>query len=125
MLDLAGRRLPFLLGGLLAAALVLGGVYWFVAGPGRPGGEPGSMLVEMNGTGDAQSEPFYARRGWYVEWQNTGAHFSYTIRGDVDFGQVINQNGPSNGITSPVPTGTFRIQVAAEGPWSVRVVQGD
>jgi len=110
---------------LIVAATVLGVTWWVLLGPGRPGGEPGSVVVEFSGTGDARSEEFSARRGWTIEWENTGQHFSYTIRGDVDFGQVINQNGPGNGITSPVPTGNFFIVVAAQGPWSMRVIQGD
>ena len=99
--------------------------YWFVAGPGRAGGPPGSVVLQMSGDSDNLSKEFYVRPGWSIQWENTGTHFSYTIRGDVDFGQVINQNGPGNGITSPVPTGNFRIQVAAEGPWSITVIQGD
>lgn len=71
------------------------------------------------------SERFIARRGWWIEWQNTGSYFSYTIHGDVEFGQVITQNGPGNGITSPVPTGTFFVEVVAQGPWSIKVIQGD
>lgn len=110
---------------LLGAVLVAALGYWFLAGPGRAGGPPGSVLADLAGEGDALSDSFFARRGWQIEWETSGTHFAYTIRGDVEFGQVINQNGPGNGITSPVPTGTFRIQVSAEGPWSIKVIQGD
>jgi len=93
--------------------------------PARSGGDPGSTLVALSGDGDKVSEDFYARSGWSIEWENTGQYFSYTIHGDVEFGQVITQNGPGSGITSPVPVGTFSIEVVAQGPWSIKVIQGD
>ncbi len=110
---------------IAAAALILGAGYWFALGPGRPGGEAGSTLAALSGEGNAVSEHFIARRGWSIEWENTGSYFSYTIHGEVEFGQVITQNGPGNGITSPVPTGTFFVEVVAQGPWSLKVIQGD
>lgn len=91
----------------------------------RRGGEPGSTILEMSGRANETSEAFFARQGWSIQWENTGQYFSYTIHGDVEFGQVITQNGPGNGITSPVPTGTFFIEVVAQGPWSIKVTQGD
>jgi hypothetical protein len=107
--------------GVFAAALVL----WLVAGQGSEGGPPGSVVIELHGDGNAVSERFPARKGWSIEWENTGSYFSYTIHGDVEFGQVITQNGPGNGITSPVPTGSFFIEVAAQGPWAIKVIQGE
>jgi hypothetical protein len=119
------RRLVF---GLTVAALaivVLSGLgLWSVVGPGRAGGAPGSILVAIRGDADATSEPFHVREGWQIEWENTGQYFSYTIHGDVEFGQVIAQNGPGSGITSPVPVGEFWIEVASQGPWTVTVIQG-
>lgn len=104
---------------------LMGVGYWLFAGPGRRGGEPGSTIAEMRGDGNKVSKEFCARRGWSIDWENTGQYFSYTIHGDVEFGQVITQNGPGNGITSPVPTGNFSIEVVAQGPWSITVTQGD
>ena len=85
----------------------------------------GSTILVMSGRGNETSERFVARKGWSIQWENTGAYFSYTIHGDVEFGQVITQNGPGNGVTSPVPTGTFFIEVVAQGSWSIKVTQGD
>jgi hypothetical protein len=113
-------------------AAVLGVIVLAVAGAiivmslsDRRGGDPGSLILEMNGLANETSDTFFARAGWSIEWENTGEYFSYTIHGDVEFGQVITQDGPGNGITSPVPTGNFFIEVAAEGPWSIKVLQGD
>jgi hypothetical protein len=79
----------------------------------------------MSGDANQASQEFYARSGWRVEWENTGASFSYTIHGDTEFGTVVTQEGPGNGITSPVPTGHFSIEVVAEGPWTLTVYQGE
>jgi hypothetical protein len=112
-------------GSVLLAVLVIVLGYWFLLGPGRLGGEAGSTLVEVSGDGNKVTRHFYARKGWQIYWENTGQYFSYTIHGDTEFGQVITQNGPGNGITSPVPTGTFFIEVVAQGPWLIKVIQGD
>ena len=118
-------RLLWSVGAVVIALAVAVGGWWAFFGPGRPGGDPGSTVVEMSGDANKVSREFYARRGWSIEWENTGTYFSFTIHGDVEFGQVITQNGPGNGITSPVPTGNFLIEVVAQGPWSLRVIQGD
>lgn len=118
------RRL-WLIGAVVAAALAFALGYWFLVGPGKPGGVPGSELAQLHGDSNAVSDQFNARRGWRIEWENTGQYFSYTIHGDVEFGQVITQNGPGSGITSPVPAGDFFIEVVAQGPWSITVIQGD
>lgn len=118
-------RLLWFIGAVGVSIVVVALGYWFLVGPGRPGSESGSTIVEMSGDGNKVSEQFYARRGWSIEWENTGQYFSYTIHGDVEFGQVITQNGPGSGITSPVPVGDFFIEVVAQGPWSITVIQGD
>ena len=108
---------------LLAAAAL--GVILAISTATKRGGDSGSLGLEMSGSGNETSETFFARQGWSIDWENTGQYFSYTIRGDVEFGQVVTQNGPGNGSTSPVPTGNFFIEVVAQGPWSMRVVQGE
>jgi hypothetical protein len=118
-------RLVWIMSSVLVAAAVIGVAAFFLVGPGRPGGPPGAVVVQMSGDGNKVGARFYARRGWQIDWENTGSYFSYTIHGDKEFGQVITQNGPGNGITTPVPTGNFFIEVVAQGPWSIAVIQGD
>jgi hypothetical protein len=122
---LRSHQRPIIVVGVLVAAVLLAGLgYWLFAGPAQPGGLGGSTIVEMSGDGNKVSKHFYARSGWSIVWENRGKYFSYTIHGDTEFGQVITQNGPGNGITSPVPMGNFFIEVVAQGPWSIQVVQG-
>jgi hypothetical protein len=124
----SSRSLRTGLAALAVGVIVVGAVGLAVSlllGQGRVGSEPGSTLVEMHGDGNAVSERFDARPGWSIAWENSGQYFSYTIHGDVEFGQVITQNGPGSGVTTPVPSGNFFIEVVAQGPWSITVTQGD
>jgi hypothetical protein len=119
------RRLIFALSAVLVLAFVAGFAWFFLVGPGRPGGPSFGVIVEMSGDGNKVGPRFFARRGWEIDWENTGPYFSYTIHGEVEFGQVITQNEPGNGITNPVPTGNFFIEVVAQGPWTIQVIQGE
>ena len=104
----------------------IGAAAWYaLAGPGRAGGAPGSVIGEFSGTDDQTTPSFLARRGWQIQWESEGDQFEYAIRGDVDIGTVVDQGGPGSGITSPVPSGNFRLEVRASGPWTIRVTQGD
>lgn len=110
---------------LLVALFAVG--YWFVAlGPGRQLVSPaGSNVAEFSGDGDQTTDSFTVREGWAIEWQSSGERFAYAIRGDRDFGTVIDIDAPGNGVTSPTGSGTFFLDVTAEGPWSITVRQGD
>jgi hypothetical protein len=114
----------------LAAALVIGAValiggWVFLLGPLRAGGPPTSVIVDLSGTTNASSDVFLARRGWQIQWQTEADHFQLAIHGEPDLGTAVDQEGPGSGITSPVPNGDFRLEVTADGPWSLRVIQGD
>jgi hypothetical protein len=80
-------------------------------------------IAEFSGEGDQITGSFTVGEGWQIHWQNDGQHFEFAIKGDFDFGTVIDQDAPGSGITSPVPTGTFHLEVTAEGPWSVLILQ--
>jgi hypothetical protein len=122
---LVRRRRAIVASALVAAIVLLVGAYLVLLGPLRAGGPSGGTVLKISGSGNDVSRHFTARSGWQIEWENTGSYFSFTIHGDVEFGQVITQNGPGNGITAPVPTGNFFIEVVAQGPWSLTVTQGD
>ena len=111
----------------LIVALVIVGGYWFVTqGPGRQLlSPPGSTVAEYNGTGDGKTGTFTVREGWAINWETTGSRFALAIRGSRDFGTVIDVNEPGNGVTSPVGSGTFWIELKAEGPWTIRIAQGE
>ncbi len=84
---------------------------------------PPTTVLEIEGTGDQVSEPFDVKEGWQILWQTDGTAFAFAIRGDQNVGQVVRQTGPSSGVTSIVPVGSFFLEVTATGPWSIKVVQ--
>jgi hypothetical protein len=104
---------------------VLLGAWFFTLGPARQGGPAGSVLVDLSGTGDTKSAEFFARRGWQIQWETEAERFRLAIHGEPDIGAAIDQEGPGSGVTSPVPSGTFWLEINADGPWSVRVDQGE
>jgi hypothetical protein len=85
---------------------------------------PGGVVLELNGTGNMTSDAFAVEPGWQVVWQTEGTQFSYAVHGAQDLGTVVVVKEPSSGANAFAPAGTFRIEIAAAGPWSIKVVQG-
>ena len=121
----SSRATPIAIGVAVAIALV--GGYWFMAqGPGRQLlSPPGSTVLEAAGDADQTTPAFSVREGWAIEWESSGTRFAFAIRGDRDFGTVISIDEPGNGTTSPTGAGSFHIEVDADGPWSIKVTQGE
>lgn len=121
-----GRRATAI-GGAVLLVLVIAGGYWFLTmGPGRQLLSPaGSTVAEFRGDGDTETSSFSVRAGWGIHWETSGSHFSFAIQGDRDFGVVIDTDEPGSGITSPTGAGTYHLVIDAQGPWSVRISQGD
>ena len=113
--------------GLIVAVALVGIGYWFVtAGPGRQLVSPaGSTVLSLTGDGDLASPSFQVRTGWRIEWANQGERFSFAIDGDRQFGTVVEQEEPGSGVTSPTGEGTFHLEITADGPWTVEIVEGD
>lgn len=84
---------------------------------------PPTTILAIEGTGDEVSERFEVQEGWQIVWQTEGDAFAFAIRGDPDVGTVVDQTGPSSGVTSIAPTGRFHLEITATGPWSIEVVQ--
>ena len=113
---------------LVAALLVLvvvGGYWFFTHGPGWSIVSPrGATVAEFSGDGDGATAGFRVREGWRIEWSTTGTSFAMTIGGDLNMGTVIRVQGPEDGVTAPPSQGTFHLEIDAEGPWTIRILQG-
>jgi len=111
--------------GLAVIAILVGG-YWFLTqGPGTQFTSPaGSTVADFKGSGDQSTATFTVREGWRIDWQHDSA-FAFAIRGDRDFGKVIDEQGSGSGVTSPVGAGSFHLEITADGPWEIKVIQGD
>jgi hypothetical protein len=123
------RRRSWLLPGLVVVAVIaivaIG--YWAAtAGPAQSLISPrGSTITEVTGDGNQTTPSFKVREGWAIHWEGKGKSFAFEIKGDRDFGTVIDIDEPGSGVTSPTGAGTFNLVVTADGPWSVTITQGD
>jgi hypothetical protein len=101
--------------------------YWFLTlGPGqRIVSPPESTVLQFSGSGDQTTPPFQVREAWDIQWESMGDRFSLAIRGDRDFGTVIEVDEAGSGVTSPTGAGSYYLEVTADGAWSVRITQGD
>lgn len=81
-------------------------------------------VLELNGDGDQRTEPFDVLVGWQIQWQTQGDRLAIAVRGDRDVGTVLEIDGPASGVTSPPVGGNYRLEITADGPWSITVIQG-
>ena len=81
-------------------------------------------VLKLEGTGNQRSETFDVLVGWQIQWQTDGDHIVVAVTGDQDLGDVVNFPGPASGVVSPPAGGAFRLEITADGPWSVTVIQG-
>jgi hypothetical protein len=101
--------------------------YWFVTqGPGQRLISPhGADVGDFSGMTDQTTAEFTVRGQWQVHWENDGERFKFAIRGDRDLGTIVDQSEPGSGVTNVVAAGTFRLDVNADGPWTIRITQGE
>jgi hypothetical protein len=110
---------------VLFVIVVLGGYWLFTQGPGRQVlSPPGSTVAQFSGASDQTTQSFQVREGWAINWDSTGQRFAFAIRGDRDFGTVINITEPGSGVTSPTGAGSFHLEVTAQGSWTISITQG-
>jgi hypothetical protein len=111
--------------GVVAIAVLVSGIWYLKVGPGARGGPSGSVVGDFSGSAAQKTDSFFVRSGWQIQWKSEGTAFRLAVRGDVDVGTVVDQQSPGSGVTSPVPAGTFYLEIAADGPWQIKVIQGD
>lgn len=123
----AGYRQPrTVVAAVLALGVVVLGVWYFASGPGTRLISPeGATVVEFTGTADDVTESFTVRDGWRIRWSTSGEYLRISIRGDRNFGTVVDVEQPDTGVTSPPIGGTFHLEIAGAGPWTIAVLQGE
>ena len=97
------------------------------ASPSRPAATaapPQEVILTLSGTDHDVSDPFEVVSGWQIQWQTDGASLAIAVTGDQNLGVIVDEPGPASGVTSLAPAGTFRLDIAASGPWSITIVQG-
>ena len=124
--DDAPRKLTLWAIGIATAVLFAGlAISFFTNGPGWSILSPrGATVASFSGTGDGTTNDFRVRQGWRIQWESSGDRFAMTILGDANIGTVVEVSAPDSGLTAPPTEGTFHIDVAASGAWTVTVLQG-
>ena len=92
--------------------------------PAATAAPPQEIILTLSGTDHDVSDPFEVISGWQIQWQTDGASLAIAVTGDQNLGVIVDEPGPASGVTSLAPAGTFRLDIAASGPWSITVVQG-
>jgi hypothetical protein len=92
--------------------------------PAATAAPPQEVILTLSGTEHDVSDPFEVISGWQIQWQTDGASLAIAVTGDQNLGVIVDEPGPASGVTSLAPAGTFRLDIAASGPWSITVVQG-
>ncbi|MEZ0240386.1 MAG: hypothetical protein ACAH65_06270 [Chloroflexota bacterium] len=92
--------------------------------PAATAAPPQEIILTLRGTEHDVSDPFEVISGWQIQWQTDGASLAIAVTGDQNLGVIVDEPGPASGVTSLAPAGTFRLDIAASGPWSITVVQG-
>ena len=92
--------------------------------PAATAAPPQEIILTLSGTEHDVSDPFEVISGWQIQWQTDGASLAIAVTGDQNLGVIVDEPGPASGVTSLAPAGTFRLDIAASGPWSITVVQG-
>lgn len=92
--------------------------------PASTAAQPQEIILQISGTEHEVTEPFEVISGWQIQWQTDGASLAIAVTGDQNLGVVVDEPGPASGVTSLAPAGSFRLDIAARGPWSITVIQG-
>jgi hypothetical protein len=120
---MSNRGVSVAVAALVLVAAGYGLYYLFGRGTGEP--PPRTDVAEFSGDSDATTESFTVQEPWQIHWETEGESFSYAIEGDRDYGTIIEQEGPGSGVTSPVGSGTFHLEITADGPWHVQIFQNE
>ena len=71
------------------------------------------------------TDTFEAKPGWQIQWQIDGEAIAIAVSGDPNLGVVIDQEGPASGVTGIAQGGEFSLNIVANGPWKVTVIDGE
>jgi hypothetical protein len=90
-----------------------------------PPPQPQQVILTLEGDSHDVSDSFEVKPGWQIQWQIDGTSIAVAVTGEQNLGVVIDQEGPASGVTGIAQGGVFRLEIAANGPWSITVVDGE
>ena len=79
----------------------------------------------MQGDSHDVSDSFEVKPGWQIHWQIDGSSIAIAVTGEQNLGVLLDEQGPSAGVTGVGQGGVFRLEIAANGPWTITVIDGE
>ena len=90
-----------------------------------PPPQPQQVILTMQGDSHDVSDSFEVKPGWQIQWQIEGSSIAIAGTGDQNLGILVDQEGPASGVTGIAQGGVFRLEIAANGPWTITVIDGE
>ena len=87
--------------------------------------QPQQVIFTLEGDSHDVSDSFEVKPGWQILWQIDGTSIAVAVTGEQNLGVLIDEEGPASGVTGIAQGGVFRLEIAANGPWSIRVIDGE
>lgn len=87
--------------------------------------QPQQVILTIEGDSHDVSDSFEVKPGWQILWQIDGTSIAVAVTGEQNLGVLIDEEGPASGVTGIAQGGVFRLEIAANGPWSIRVIDGE
>lgn len=91
----------------------------------QPPPQPQEVILTLQGDSHEISDSFEVKPGWQIRWQIDGSSIAIAVTGDENLGVPIDQTGPASGVTGISQGGVFRLEIAANGPWAITVIDGE
>ena len=91
----------------------------------QPPAQPQEVILTLQGDSHEISDSFEVKPGWQIQWQIDGDAIAIAVSGDPNLGVVIDQEGPASGVTGIAQGGEFSLNIVANGPWKVTVIDGE
>lgn len=82
----------------------------------------GAVVAQFHGHGNRTTDAFVVQDGWEIRWETSGKRFQVVVTGADDVGTVVDQHDRGGGSTYPAGAGTFRVEVAAQGSWTMTIL---
>jgi hypothetical protein len=85
---------------------------------------PQQVILTLQGDSHEISDSFEVKPGWQIQWQIEGSSIAIALTGEQNLGVLIDEEGPASGVRGIAEGGVFRLEIAANGPWSITVIDG-
>jgi hypothetical protein len=91
----------------------------------EPAAGPRQVVLSVTGESHEITDTFEVKPGWQIHWQTDGTSIAVAVTGASNLGVLIDYPGPASGVTGVAEGGEYRLEIEANGPWSITVIDGE